>query len=142
MKIFVDTSVLIEYIKGTKTELLEELIINKYSLYISTIVYSEFMFHFISVTTGKSPFTIKKKKDIKNILERYEPIKFLEFFEILPETKQIIELSYLFMKKYNLLPNDSLILAACKVYNLDALASYDLDFKETAEKENVKLLTE
>ncbi len=142
MKIFVDTSVLIEYIKGTKTELLEELIINKYSLYISTIVYSEFMFHFISVTTGKSPFTIKKKKKIKNILETYEPIKFLKLFEILPETKQVTELSYLFMKKYNLLPNDSLILATCKVYDLDALASYDSDFKEIAKKENIKLLTE
>jgi len=142
MKIFVDTSVLIEYIKGTKTELLEKLIINKYSLYISTIVYSEFMFHFISVTTGKSPFTIKKKKEIKNILETYEPIKFLELFEILPETKQVTELSYLFMKKHNLLPNDSLILETCKAYNLDALASYDSDFKEIAEKENIKLLTE
>ena len=142
MKIFVDTSILIEYIKGTKAKLLEELIISKYPLYINTIVYSKFMFHFISVTTGKSPFTIKNKKEIKNILEKYEPIKFLELFEILPETKQVTELSYLFMKKYNLLPNDSLILATCKIYDLDALASYDSDYKEIVEKENIKLLTE
>ncbi len=93
MKIFVDTSILIEYIKGTKTKLLEleELIIRKYPLSINTIIYSKFMFHFISITTGKSPFTIKNKKEIKNILEKYEPIKFLEFFEILPETKQVTE---------------------------------------------------
>jgi len=141
MKILVDTSILIEYIKGTKTELLENLIKDKHQLYINGIIYSEFMFHFISVISGKSPFTLKKKKAVADILNEYEPIEFLQLFEILPETDEIVDLSYFYMKKYNLLPNDSLILSTYKLYNLDILATYDSDFKEIAEKENLKLMT-
>ncbi|WP_050777709.1 type II toxin-antitoxin system VapC family toxin [Hydrogenivirga sp. 128-5-R1-1] len=127
--------------KGNKTELLENLINDEYKLYINGIIYSEFMFHFISAVSGKSPFTLKKKKIVANVLNKYEPLEFLEVFEILPETNGIIDLSYFYMKKYNLLPNDSLILSTYKFYKLDFLATYDSDFKEVSRKEEVKLIT-
>jgi predicted nucleic acid-binding protein len=142
MRIFLDTSILIEYIKGTKTTLLERLIKEENQLYINSIVYSEFMFHFISAVTGKSPFTIKQKKRIKEILNIYEPIEFINQFEMLTDCVEIINQSYLFMKNYNLLPNDSIILSTCKFYKIEALATYDNDFKEIATKENIKLINE
>ena len=140
MKIFLDTSVLIEYIKGTKTNLLERLIEEDNQLYINSIVYSEFIFHFISAITGKSPFTIKQNKKIKEILDMYEPVEFINQFEMLTDSIEII--NQLFMKKYNLLPNDSIILSTCKFYKTEAFATYDNDFKEALSKESIKLINE
>ncbi len=143
MKILLDTSVLIEYIKGNKTKLLENLLLEEKSkLYINDIIYSKFMFHFISVVSGKSPFTLKTKKEISKLLSNYEPLHFLENFEVLFVDEKIIKKSYEYMKKYNLLPNDSLILATYKVKNLNALASFDSDFIDIAGKEKINLFTE
>ena len=142
MKIFLDTSILIEYIKGTKTKLLENLIANDNQLYINSIVYSEFMFHFISSVTGKSPFTVKQKNEIGKILGLYNPMEFLTQFEILTDNLEIINQSYSFMKKYNLLPNDSIILSTCKFYKIEALATYDNDFKKILIEEDIKLINE
>ena len=143
MKILLDTSVLIEYIKGSRTKLLESLINNeKNKLYINDIVYSEFMFHFLSVISGKSPFTLKKKNEISNLLLKYDPIEFLENFIIVPISEETIKLSYEYMKKYNLLPNDSLILATCKIQELDAIASFDSDFVEVVKREDLMLITD
>jgi len=140
MNIFLDTSVLIEHIKGNKIGLIERLIIGNNRLFINSIVYSEFLYHFISIVSGKSPFTIKQKKEVKKLLELYEPIDFLNQFEFLPDNNEIKDLSYKYMKTYNLLPNDSIILATCKYYQIKAIATYDNDLKDILFKENIKLI--
>jgi predicted nucleic acid-binding protein len=43
------------------------------------------------------------------------------------------------MSKYNLLPNDAIILAACKFHKI-GLASHDSDFIIPCESENIELL--
>ena len=140
MKIFLDTSVLIEYIKGNKTELFENIVSEDNNLYINSIVYSEFIFHFLSAVSGNSPFTLKKNKKIKRILETYNPIEFIQQFEVLPENKEIIESSYHLIKEYNLLPNDSLIIATCKHYNIENIATYDSDFEKVLSDLKINLL--
>lgn len=58
MKCFIDTSVLIEHIKGNKTDLLAYLF-DKYSeCILNHIVFSEFMYHYLGAITGKSPLTV------------------------------------------------------------------------------------
>ncbi|WP_262711954.1 PIN domain-containing protein [Dyadobacter flavalbus] len=45
------------------------------------------------------------------------------------------------MAKYNLLPNDALILASCKLNNIKMLASFDEnDFTIACAGENIKLV--
>jgi uncharacterized protein len=46
-----------------------------------------------------------------------------------------------FMKIYNLLPNDALILATCKLENITILATYDTDFTKACLEEGIKLIS-
>lgn len=52
-----------------------------------------------------------------------------DLLKILELNAQIFEISYLFSKKYGLLPNDALIAATCKHYGIDKVATFDPDFK-------------
>jgi predicted nucleic acid-binding protein len=45
------------------------------------------------------------------------------------------------MKKHNLLPNDAIILAACKIQKVHVLASYDSDFFKACAEEGIRLIT-
>jgi len=54
--------------------------------------------------------------------------------------EQIIDKSDYFMETYNLLPNDALIFASCCIYNIHYLASFDSDFQEICDKENIVLI--
>jgi predicted nucleic acid-binding protein len=44
------------------------------------------------------------------------------------------------MEKYNLLPNDALIMATCKLSNIDWIASYDGDFESICRDEGIQLI--
>lgn len=44
------------------------------------------------------------------------------------------------MVTYNLLPNDALILATCKLHNIKRLASYDSDFARACIGEGIQLI--
>ena len=59
-KVFIDSSILIEYIKQNKVDLLDELTKqSSLSLFINSIVISEFTFHLIALKGNKSPLTLK-----------------------------------------------------------------------------------
>ena len=45
-----------------------------------------------------------------------------------------------YMAVYNLLPNDALILAICKIRNIGHLASYDSDFATACTGEGIRLV--
>lgn len=138
----IDSSVLIEYIKGTKTELLEAIVNKDINLkpYINHIVYSEFLFHFLALTAHKSPLSLKKSSTIQSILTNHEPIDFIRNFSIVEMNQRIIEFSYDMMKNYNLLPNDALILASCRYHKIPYLATYDSDFNDICEQEDIALI--
>ena len=140
MRIFLDSSILIEYIKGNHTELLELIIEKEFDSCINHIVYSEFMFHFLSLMSGKSPLTLKTSNQIKEVLIESEPISFIENFKILEMNHDILLESYIFMKKYNLLPNDALIFATCKYYDIALIASLDKDFIKICQEEKIILI--
>lgn len=44
------------------------------------------------------------------------------------------------MGKYNLLPNDALILATCKLNGIERIASYDNDFVAACTGERIQLI--
>jgi len=134
MKIFIDSNVIIETFKkeGLKeaTEILKIAIDNLESslFYINEVVFSEVIYHLL----------IKGK--IKNELSKIYLERLLFTFNWITIEKNIGKLSLKFIEAYNLKPNDALILATCKHYNIPYLLSLDEDFKEACRKEGIVLI--
>ena len=129
MKIFVDSGIFVEYVKGRRVDFFEYLISKDVELFINQVVLSEFLFHFIGTIGNKSPLTIKESGKIAECFKVHNPIDMLPGVEVLNHTSEISNFTIEFVKQFNLLPNDALILATCKFYNLGYLASFDSDFE-------------
>ncbi len=142
MKAFFDSSALIEFIKGNKkaVALFYELSKMDVESYINDIVFSEFIFHYISLTSGTSAINVKKKGKIDTFIKENQPRDFLDQFKILSVNESIVERTYGYMRRYNLLPNDALILATCRFHRIENLVSFDDDFRAACEKEGIKLI--
>lgn len=118
MKVFLDSSLLVEYIKETKTELLKYLVTSKRNLYISSTVVSEFFYYYLAVQGKKSPLTLKVNQKISGCLYEGKYTGFLQQFEFLRDPPNVVSRIPLLMQKHNLLPNDALILATCLHHSL------------------------
>lgn len=141
--IFLDSSILIEYAKSNKVTLLHSLIDQPSSIcFINETVISEFYFHFLKLSTGKAPRTLQASNSINDVLEGNKNYLLLNVFEFLPNDRTLIHLVPAYMSKYNLLPNDAIILATCKIHNIPRLAYYDFDFVLPCKAEGIELLRE
>ena len=141
-KVFLDSSVLIEAIKGTQTALLEKLMLDEnYECCINSIVVSEFMFHFLAINSSVAPLTLKMKKQIPVILQNNEAYKILQHFAFLESDKRIISATALLMQQYNLLPNDAIIIATCKIQGISDLASFDSELKDVCLSEGITYIS-
>ncbi|GGC10598.1 type II toxin-antitoxin system VapC family toxin [Dyadobacter sediminis] len=141
-KIFIDSSILVEFKKQSKTELLLELIANSnIELVINSTVLSEYTFYLLAIEGEKAPRTIKENQEINSIISKDQPEDFLSLFTVLQNGNEIIKEFLELMKKYNLLPNDALILASCKLNNIKVLASFDKnDFTAACAGEHIQLV--
>lgn len=141
MKIFVDTSVLVEYMKGNNTEFYEKLLLSKHNgLYVNQVVYSEFVFYFIAFQTKKSPLSAKMANEVSVSFENLNPIDLLPSFIHLGHNVEIAEKATKYMQSYNLLPNDALILATCNYHNIDHIATFDTDFVVPCNNLGIKVI--
>ncbi|ASJ03552.1 nucleotide-binding protein [Thermococcus profundus] len=142
MEVFVDSSVLIEGLKGNPdaVRVLYILADEKAVAIINDIVVSEFLFHYIRLKSGASPFTIKQSGRISEYILDDEPLDFLNQFHIIPTDEDTIMKAYSLMRSHNLLPNDAIILTTCKINGITNLATLDSDLRKAAEKEGLKLL--
>ena len=64
----------------------------------------------------------------------------LKAFKNLPIVEEIEDDMLRLMENYNLKPNDALILATCKYYQVPYLVSLDTDFEEPCKGEGVTLI--
>ncbi len=141
-KVFIDSSILIEAIKGSQTALLEKLMTDEnYDCCINTIVVSEFMFHFLAVNSSVAPLTLKMQKQIPAVLQNNEAYKILQHFRFLDTAEEVVSLTPALMQQYNLLPNDSIIIATCKIHGINYLASYDSELKDVCLNEGISFIT-
>ncbi|WP_457625855.1 type II toxin-antitoxin system VapC family toxin [Persephonella sp.] len=141
-KIFIDSSIFIENFKGNTTakEILE-VAIDKFDVCINSIVFSEVLFKLMVLKSGKSILTIKSQNLISSLIKELKNYsELLLLFKVLEENKEILNLSIRFIEKYSLLTNDALILATCKYYGIDKIASLDSDFEKVTVSENIKLI--
>lgn len=140
---FIDSSVLIEFNKGNKLKLFSELLANDvFRCFVNETVLSEFLFHFLASNGNKSPQTLHESRQISNIFansNQYKPIKTCHFIE---NDNRLYSIVPDLMAKYNLLPNDAIILATCKLHGITNLVSHDADFKEPCKAEGIELLKE
>jgi predicted nucleic acid-binding protein len=140
-KIFLDSSVLVEFLKNTKADLLKDLLrAKKFELLISSEVVSEILYHSLAIYSGKAPLMVQMRQEINTIFTEYPSAAFLKRFDFLPSNAEIVELAPQLMQEYNLLSNDALILATCKIHQISILASYDPDFEPACQGEQIQLV--
>lgn len=140
--IFIDSSILIEYRKGSKTGLWDAILSDTDVVpCLNQTVVSEYLYYHLAIFGGKAPLSIKEAGKIEVTLLIKNPLTFLELLEWLPDSPDILPLTINFMKKYNLLPNDALILSTCKKYGIEALATHDADFARPCQAEGIYLLS-
>ena len=141
--VFIASSLLVEYLKGTKTKLLNDIIATQeFVACINETVVSEFLLYFIAVNGNAAPRTLKASARISSIFRNYFNYNLLERFSFLSNDDNLFSLVPDFMMKYNLLPNDAIILATCKIHNITQLASHDSDFILPCKAEGIELLRE
>jgi uncharacterized protein len=105
-------------------------------------VISEFYFHALAAYGNKSPLSLKMSASISNIMRQHQPQKFLQIFNFLADDTLFIDATAQLMEKYNLLPNDALIIANCQYHNIQHIASYDInDLTPVCKSENMVLIS-
>ena len=140
-KFFLDSSVLIESLKGNKVDFYKKLISDlNNEVFINDIVVSEYLYYILGFSAGVSPQTLQQKNKIKDTLENQSKIiNTIKSFNFLPSNENILIDVPRLMSNYNLLPNDAIILSACKLHGMK-LASHDSDFIIPCKSENIELI--
>ncbi len=139
IKAFVDSNVIINHFSGN-INILE--LLEKYELYINSIVFSEVLMVYLKLITNEKSYTLKHKPEL--IVNKKEELKSLDdLFSLLITLnmdENIHKIAYNLITEYELLPNDALILATCKYHKIKNLITFDDDFKEIADKEGIKII--
>jgi len=115
MKLFFDSSIIIETFKGNEkaVDIVERIYkIENKEIYINAIVFSEVSYQLLY------------RKDFK----KDEVFEFLNGFNFLDTNFSIISISEFLMKKYSLKPNDAIISATVKYFKIDYLVTLDNDY--------------
>ena len=107
-------------------------------LYINSAVLSEYMYHWLGNNGGKSPRSLQQSREISNVLRSSDQTTFLSQFTVLPSDDRIVPIYLNLMQRYNLLPNDALIIATAKLHGISAIASHDADFIDACRGEGIQ----
>ena len=142
-KVMIDSFLLVEYYKGSKIKLLVDLIRDiNIECCINETVVSKFLFHLLKLNVNKSPQSVQSSRNVGSELRKFDASNFLQRLSFLKSDDTLYSLVPQLMSAYNLLPNDSIILATCKIHNITKLASHDADFIVPCQQEGIQLLTE
>ena len=139
----VDSSVIIEALKGNPVAKRVLQSIENDPKFINPIIFSEVLFVFLKLVTGKSYLTLRgNPKEIEKHRDKLEKayLYLRDNFSELPLTEEIEERAFEFVLNYGLLPNDAIILSTAKFYGL-ALVTLDEDFLFPARSEEVEVIT-
>ncbi len=132
MKVFFDSNVFLKYLAGVEDakRLMDRVEHDKWKGYINDIVISEVVYGYLRLALNVSRYKLRKyivKNRVRELLEQDIYPLFTDF-EHLPTNIGIDSLIE-YMTKYKLLPNDALIVATCRAYNIENIATFDEDFK-------------
>ncbi|WP_457742091.1 PIN domain-containing protein [Thermococcus sp.] len=110
--------------------------------FINAVIFSEVLFIFLKNITGKSYLTVRGNKKELNahgtrILKFYRFLR--ENFVEVPLMEEISDMAFKLILNPALLPNDAIILATAKFYDL-TLVTLDSDFVDVAKSERISLV--
>jgi predicted nucleic acid-binding protein len=138
--IFLDSSILIEYTKEDRVDLLEEMLLRQLPLGYNSIVLTEYVYHFMGYHGGRSPRALQEARRIPDVFSEYNPLIMLALFQKITDKHPSAEEVLRLMTTYNMLSNDAIILAHCLTANISYLASYNSDFQEPSRNEGITLI--
>ena len=140
-RILLDSSIFIEPLKGNKVDFFERLISDLTNqLFINDIVVSEYLYYILAFNSDVSPKTLQRKNKIKEVIkQKPKIIRAINNYIFLPGNQSFLSEVPNLMARYNLLPNDAIILATCKLHGTK-LASHDANFIIPCKSENIELL--
>lgn len=81
------------------------------------------------------------KKQIPSVLQSNKAYQILQHFTFLNTDDRIVSLTPLLMQNYNLLPNDAIIIATCKIHDIRQLASLDSELKDVCLSEGMTFIS-
>ncbi|AEK73846.1 nucleic acid-binding protein [Thermococcus sp. 4557] len=139
----VDSSVIIEALKGNPVAKRVLQSIENDPKFINPIIFSEVLFVFLKLVTGKSYLTLRgNPEEIGKHRDKLEKVYLYlrDNFSELPLTEEIEEKAFEFVLNYGLLPNDAIILSTAKFYGL-SLVTLDDDFLLPSRSEGVEVIT-
>jgi predicted nucleic acid-binding protein len=125
--IFFDSNIIVEGLKGNKiaTQIIARLkTISTKRIFINEVVWSETVYQLC----------------IKRGLDKSKIFSFLNSFFFLTIKEDVINYAENLIAKYNLAPNDALILSTCKYYSIGYLVSLDKDFKKACKDDVIILI--
>jgi uncharacterized protein len=77
-KIMLDSSILVEYRKGSKTDLLKAISTSAdWIPCIGQVVVSEYLYYHLAIFSGKSPRSVQSAKEVQQVLAKGLPATFL-----------------------------------------------------------------
>ena len=130
--VFVDSNIFLKILEGNlevRNKFLE--LCKDSKVFRNSIIYSEVIYVFLKLITGKSSSKLKKApevvKSMAHELKRAEAL--INIAENLPINDIIEEEATRVIQQYGLLPNDALIAATCKHYGIKKIATFDPDFE-------------
>lgn len=127
--VFIDSSVFLDYLEGKEEA---KALLEVYSGIegcINDIVFSEVLFVYIKAETGKKSYELKKQPALVKSVELTDIVELLGRYRTLDVGEAVKSEAEGLIKKYGLLPNDALIAATCKHYDIKKIATLDPDFK-------------
>jgi len=134
MRVFFDSNVFLKYLAGVEDakKLIGKVEDGEWKGYVNDIVISEVVYGYLRLALDVSRYRLRKyvieyTDRVKELLEQDVYPLFTDF-EHLPISIGIENLIE-YMTKYRLLPNDALIVATCRAYNINNIATFDEDLK-------------
>ena len=126
MKLFIDSSLIIEYCRGNlkARDLMDFIEQNKgkFEVYINPSVWADVI------------YVVNKKYNVD--LKTIGYYLFLNF-KILDITQKLVFSSFSFIQKYKLDPSEAMVLGCCREYGIKHLLSLNNDFIKPAEGEKI-----
>ncbi len=120
---FLDSSILIEFNKGSKIHLFNKLQSDpNITCYVNEAVVSEFLFYYLANNGSIAPQTLKSRNEIKDVFANYQQYQLIKLCRFISNDDRLFTTVPQLMSQYNLLPNDAIILATCKIHNITKLA--------------------
>ena len=131
---FIGTNVIARYYTGDPAarRALEPVLSGETIDYINSVVFLEVLFVLLKLLTDMKAYELKKKPEkVRKTLRMLDKqIAFLQgYFTELEVNEGVKQAALDIMRQYGLLPNDAIIAATCKHYNIDTIITFDEDFK-------------